>query len=145
MVCDLYHTSMIDMISYLKQTLLITVPSNINNLMCRALNPTQVNISWEPPTQPNGVIHFYEVILNNINTAQNTTKYVDSDMTTQSTTMSHLHPNHHYLCSVAAHSAVGRSASSIQSIKLAQSSMCVIDIFVVFYYFCTILRSNRCP
>ena len=116
------------MILYLKQTLLITVPSNINNLMCHAFSPTQVSISWQPPTQPNGVIHFYEIILNNINTTQNTTKYVDNSTT--AITMSYLHPNHHYLCSVAAHSAVGRNTSAVMNIKLNQSSMCDIDILI---------------
>lgn len=78
---------------------------------------------WEPPTQTNGVIRFYEAILNNTNTTQTTAKYVDSDTTT--TTLSHLHPNHHYWCSVAVYSAVGRNISAVQNVTLLQSSKCL--------------------
>ena len=120
MVCDvtlkailLLHFSKINFIATL-------VPTNVNNLRCRALSPTQVNIEWQPPTQTNGVIQFYNVIPNNINTTQNTTKYVESNTTT--ITVDHLHPNHHYSCSIAVYSAAGRNVSAIQNVVLEGSS-----------------------
>ena len=109
----LLHFSKINFIATL-------VPTNVNNLRCRALNPTQVNIEWQPPTQTNGVIQFYNIILNNINTTQNTTKYVESNTTT--TIINHLHPNHHYSCSIAVYSAAGRNVSAIQNVVLEGSS-----------------------
>lgn len=109
----LLHYSKINFIATL-------VPTNVNNLRCRALSPTQVNIEWQRPTQTNGVIQFYDIILNNINTTQNTTKYVESDTTT--ITVDHLHPNHRYSCSIAVYSVGGRNVSAAQYVVLPESS-----------------------
>ena len=89
--------------------------------MCCALSSTQVSITWQQPMQTNGVIRFYEVILNNINTTQNTTKYVERDTT--ATTLSQLHPNHCYSCFVAAYTAAGKSISAVHNVILNQSSI----------------------
>ena len=107
----------------------ITAPTNVNNISCCVLSSTQVNITWERPTQTNGMILFYEVILNNINTTvtQNTTKYVEGDTTV--TTLSQLHPNHHYSCFVAAYTAAGKSISAaVHNVILHQSSIHVLSL-----------------
>ena len=64
----------------------------------------QVFVTWQQPLQPNGVIRHYEVTLLNIYTRQTITKFVNG--ITTSVTLNHLHPNHQYSCSVAAHSVV---------------------------------------
>ena len=131
MVCDVYHSKLL-MLQFPKINFVVTVPTNVNNLRCNTSSSTQVNISWEHPTQTNGVIRFYEVILNNINTTLNTTKYVESDTTT--IIINHLHPNHHYLCSVAVYSAVGRNISSTQYVMLRQSSKRLTGVLVCLVF-----------
>ena len=102
---------------------ILIVPSTVNNLTCYALSSTQVHVAWQPPSQPNGIIRHYEIILHNINTLQSSSVFVTGNKT--SVTLDHLHPNYQYSCYVAAHSVTrGNLTSFTQNISLPQSGMC---------------------
>ena len=79
-------------------------PSTVNNLTCNATSPTQVMVTWTQPSQLNGVIRHYEIVLRDLNTTENATTFVNGQTTSLS--VNQLHPNHNYSCSVAAHTVV---------------------------------------
>ena len=99
-------------------------PSMVNNLTCTPVSPTQVNISWSRPSQPNGVIRQYEVIIDDINTPHSVTKLVYGQTT--STTVENLVPTHNYSCSVAAHTVTRGSLTTIARVQLSHFSMLML-------------------
>lgn len=41
---------------------IVQVPSRVESLQAEALSPTSVQVSWEPPSQPNGPILGYRLL-----------------------------------------------------------------------------------
>ena len=100
---------------------ILIVPSTVNNLNCVVTSPTQVNINWERPSQPNGVIRHYEIVLRDLNTMDNITTFVKGLLTYVA--VNHLRPNHNYSCSVAAHTVVRGSFATAVYISLPRFRM----------------------
>ena len=107
--------------------------------MCYVVSPTQVNVTWEQPTQPNGVIRHYEIVLQDLNTSENTTTFVNGQKT--SATVNHLHPKHNYSCSVAAHTVARGSFSTAVYISLLQFRTYITDkkqaVAIIVMYRCS--------
>jgi len=50
--------------SYMKYTHIFVVPGPPENFNVQVLNHTTVQLSWQPPTTPNGIILFYTIAYN---------------------------------------------------------------------------------
>ena len=42
-----------------------TVPTGVTDLQLRSLSLNQIEVSWQPPETPNGILTGYEVTVNN--------------------------------------------------------------------------------
>lgn len=102
----------------------------INNLICSALSSTQIRVTWDPPSQPNGVIRHYEVVLRNVNTLQNVTYFVNGQVTTA--TIGKLQANQGYYCSVAAHTIM-RGESEVSMFVITREDGNYNSVFVTHY------------
>ena len=106
---------------YNHNKLMGVAPSKVNNLMCSARSPTEVNVMWTRPSQTNGVIRHYEIMLRDRNTGQNMTTFVNNQSTLA--IINHLEPNHNYTCSVAAHT-ISRGSFTQVDVSVPRMSKC---------------------
>ena len=98
-------------------------PSVIDFFTLTVLSSTKLHLLWHPPTQSNGVIRQYKVLIMNLNTTQNSLHLLSGGTTF--TNISHLHPNHHYELSIAAHTNVTGMYTPPRIISLPQAGTCV--------------------
>ncbi len=92
--------------------MLIVGPSGAPlNLNVQALDASTISLAWEPPTYEhrNGPIIQYAINITNTETSA----YELYSTTSLSVTVSSLHPDYTYECSVAAETSVGRGPFTI--------------------------------
>ena len=53
-------------------------PSQVNNVAIEVLSNTSIAVKWDPPSRPNGVITYYDIIVYNEHTGFNYSRAIHS-------------------------------------------------------------------